>query len=503
MDKPILQLKGITKSFYGVNVLRGVDFEVKPGEIMGLVGENGAGKSTLMKIITGIYTRDGGDIFFEGKSVSFNNATEARDAGISMIHQEFNLFSNLSVAENIFLDRKEYRNKYGVINWKKMRADAKKMLNELGADFDVNFPIKYLSVREKQLVEISKAISTNAKVLIMDEPTGALPESEVQNMFEVIRMLKKRGVAIIYISHRMKEIEQICDRVTVLRDGTVVSVVDMAEGKIDEVISMMIGREIQDYYPHTKREFGDVCFEVKNVTGEGLQDISFSVRQGEVVGLYGLAGAGTTELAEMIMGIRKMQKGTVSFGGKEYKKGSVKAAMEAGIGYVPPDRHQQGVVIKMAVNHNVILSNLSKYRSKLLLHNKKIRNSVHDHIQKLAIKCSGQEQLVLRLSGGNQQKVVLAKWLDRNPSLLILNEPTRGVDVGAKSEIYRLIDQLANQGLSIIFISSELPEILGVSDRIIVFCRGHLQGEYINEGIGQDVLLKAASSTGLGGRDYE
>lgn len=501
MIEPILQTKGITKGFFGVQVLKGIDFEVRPGEVMGLVGENGAGKSTLMKIITGLYTHDGGEIYFEGKPVSFQDASAARDAGVSIIHQEFNLFSNLSVAENIFLDRRDYRRRFGNICWKKMREDARKVLAELGASFDVEMPVRMLSVREQQLVEICKAISTNAKVLIMDEPSAALPESEVGKMFDVIRMLKQRGVAVVYISHRMKEIEQICDRVTVLRDGRNEGVIEMAPSKIDEVIARMIGREIQDYYPHTQRTFGEAKLEVRDVSGDGLKSVSLSVHAGEVLGLYGLAGAGTTELAEMIMGLRKMPQGTVAFEGRPIRKNSIRSAMDTGLGYVPPSRREEGVVVAMGIDENTILANLSAYKTGPFSSTKKIRGSVAHHIEQLQIKCASQSQEVNRLSGGNQQKVVLAKWLDRKPKMLILNEPTRGVDVGAKSEIYKLIDELANSGLPILLISSELPEVLGVSDRVIVMCRGRLAGEYENKDLQQDVLLKAASGTEGGGEN--
>ncbi|RGZ00363.1 sugar ABC transporter ATP-binding protein [Clostridium sp. AM58-1XD] len=501
MAEPILQTCGIIKGFFGVQVLKGIDFEVCPGETMGLVGENGAGKSTLMKIITGLYTNDGGTILYEGKQVEFSDPSKARDMGISIIHQEFNLFSQLSVAENIFLDRKKYRNRCGVINWKKMYRDAESVLKELGADLDVHMPVKLLSVREQQLVEIAKAVSSNAKVLIMDEPSAALPDNEVQKMFDVVNMLKKRGTAIVYISHRMKEIEQICDRVSVLRDGRNVGVVEMAEGKVDEVISMMIGREIKDYYPHTSRDFGEVVLRAERFSGDGLKNVSLNVRSKEVVGLYGLAGSGSTEFAEMLMGIRKRNEGAVFYKEKEIRKDSIRAAMDVGIGYVPPDRRQEGVVVMMDIAKNTVMANLTSYEKNAILQNRRIYETVQKHIDNLRIKCVGQDQEVQRLSGGNQQKVVLAKWLDRSPGLLILNEPTRGVDVGAKSEIYKMIDKLANEGLAILMISSEVPEILGVSDRVVVMCRGKISGEYENKDLGQDILLKAASGGISGGRD--
>lgn len=500
MNDIILRTEKITKGFFGVPVLKGIDFEVKKGEVMGLVGENGAGKSTLMKIVTGLYSLDSGDIFLDGRKVQFRDSKEAQEMGIAIIHQEFNLFSNLSVAENIFLDRKEYRNRLGKINWKKMKRDARTVLSDLGApDLDVEIPVRLLSVREQQLVEISKAVSANARVLIMDEPSAALPVSEVQKMFDVIKMLKNKGVAIVYISHRMMEIEQICNRVTVLRDGVSQGVIEIEAGAIDRVISMMIGREITDYYPHSKRAFGETVLKVENLSGSCVEKVDLHVRKGEVVGLYGLAGAGTTEVAEMIMGLQKYKNGNVSFENKIIAGNSIQSSMNAGIGYIPSDRRQEGVVVKMPIDQNIILANLKKYKGKFLINQKEIVHSVESHIKKLQIKCVDTGQQVQRLSGGNQQKVVLAKWLDRNPRMLILNEPTRGVDIGAKSEIYRLIDELASEGMPILLISSEVPEVLGISDRIIVMCRGRVTGEYENEYVGQDVLLKAASSAMGGG----
>ena len=487
MGQEILKTKGITKSFFGNEVLKGVDLDVLSGEVHGLVGENGAGKSTLMKIITGVYTKNSGQIFLDGREVDFSDPGKARLAGVSIIHQEFNQFSNLSVAENIFLDRKEYRNSLGFVNWKKMRDDAKKALGDLGASFDVEMPERLLSVREQQLVEIAKAVSSNCRVLIMDEPTAALPENEVGKLFEVIRVLKEKGVAVIYISHRMKEIEQICDRVTVLRDGK------KEAGRIDEVISQMIGKSITNYYTHSQRTAGEAILEVRNLSGHGVHDVSLELHRGEVLGLYGLAGSGATETAEMIMGLLRPLQGSVFMGGKKLLMKNINESMNAGIGYVPSDRRQEGIIVNMPISQNTILANLDSYDGRVMLNYKKIETRVAAAIESLKIKCVSSSQEVMRLSGGNQQKVVLAKWLDRNPQVLILNEPTRGVDVGAKSEIYRLIDDLANNNLAILFISSELPEVMGVSDTITVMCRGHITGSFTKAEIGQDTLLKAAS----------
>ena len=494
MNNPVLKAVGIEKGFHGVPVLQGVDFEVNSGEIMGLVGENGAGKSTLVKVISGLYTRDGGEITLDGRQVVFSNPKEAKGAGISIIHQELNLFSHLSIAENIFLDRKDYRSKWGKINWKKMREDARKILRDLGSDLDVTIPVQKLSVREKSLVEIAKAMSLNAKVLIMDEPTGALPESEIQNMFSLVRLLKEKGVAIVYISHRMKEIEEICDRVTVLRDGLSQGIVDMEPGKIDEVISLMIGQKMDNYYIHSRREPGGVVFEVKNLVGTHVQDISLELHNNEVLGLYGLEGAGTLELAEMVMGLMKYSGGKVTFKGKEIKPSGKDDALHQGIGYVPSDRRLQGLVTRMKISDNVIMANLPAYNKGGFLDRKMIREHVQKQIDNMRVKCTGQDQVVQNLSGGNQQKIVLGKWLDREPQMLILNEPTRGVDIGAKQEIYRLIDNLANEGLPILLVSTDLQEVIGISDRVIVMSRGRKSGEFHGAELTEQNLLKHASS---------
>ena len=457
MVQPILAARRITKSFFGVQVLKGLDFTLNSGEIMGLIGENGAGKSTLMKIIAGLYTFDDGEILYGGKSVRFNDPGESRDVGIAIIHQEFNLFSNLSVAENIFLNREEFQGLFGRVRWKRMYGEARRVLGELGAKLDVAMPVRLLSVREQQLVEIAKAVSTDAKVLIMDEPSAALPDNEVQHMFDLVRILKRQGVGVVYISHRMQEVTQICDRVTILRDGVNVGVKSVADTHIDQIIALMVGREINDYYPHSAHAVGDVMLEVNGVGGEDLPLNSLKVHSGEVVGLYGLAGSGSTELAEMIMGLRPTTSGSVRVGEKPIRKRVMQNAMESGIAYVPPDRRKEGVIVELPVNDNIILANMEQYTHNGVLVRKKIEARTRQHIDSLSIKCSSQTQTVNSLSGGNQQKVVLGKWLDREPTIMILNEPTRGVDVGAKSEIYKLIDQLASRGMAILLISSEVP----------------------------------------------
>jgi len=493
----ILSVKDIEKSFPGNQVLKKVSMSVLPGEVMGLVGENGAGKSTLMKIITGVYSFDAGEIMFEGRSVSFDNPKEALKQGIAIIHQEFNLFQNLSVAENIFLDRSEYLGKLGKVQWKKMEKEAQAVLGELGANFDVDTLVSDIGVREQQLVEIAKAVSSNSKVIIMDEPSAALPQNEVGHLFDVINILKSRGCAIIYVSHRMKEIEEICDRVTVLRNGVNVGTLVMAKSNIQDIVTMMCGREIGEYYPHTLHVAGNTALKVSDLTTDFLKNISFEIKEQEIIGLYGLAGSGSTELAESLFGLSKIDNGEIETSAGKAVKGKYnpKKAMELGFSYVPPDRHREGIVKELSIEKNLILAQMSAYTKLGFMSRKKIEESSKSYIKQLNIRTTSSKQYLLNLSGGNQQKVVLARWLDVGPRILILNEPTRGVDIGAKVEIYTLIDKLAKSGLAILLISSEIPEVLGMCDRILVMNKGAISGEYENKGLEQETLLSAASGT--------
>lgn len=492
-EKPILEIKQVEKRFPGNYVLRKIDLDVYSGEVLGLIGENGAGKSTLMKIITGVYSLDAGEIIFEGKKVSFNNTKEALAKGIAIIHQEFNLFQNLTVAENIFLDREGYHNKWGKVDWKKIRKDAKDILKELGAEFDVDTLVSEIGVREQQLIEIAKAISSNAKVIIMDEPSAALPQNEVGHLFDVIRLLKKRGCAIIYVSHRMKEIEEICDRVTVLRNGINVGTSRIADTNMHGIISLMCGREINNYYPHKKLDLGEIALEVKNVTNQFVKDVSFTVHKREILGIYGLAGSGSTQLAECIFGLGRFRDGEVTTLKGKAVKHTPEESMELGVAYVPPDRRREGIIKELSIEKNFILSQLKRYTSGGFLNQKKIEESTDKYMKQLNIRAVNSKMLLGNLSGGNQQKVVLARWLDANPDVLILNEPTRGVDIGAKVEIYALIDELAKKGLSIVMISSEIPEVIGMCDRILVMNKGRISGEFDSYELDQEKLLNAAS----------
>ena len=493
MAEYVLQVRGISKTFSGTRALNGVHFAIKPGEVVGLVGENGAGKSTLMKIITGVYGADSGTILLEERAVGFKNSLEALRAGIAMMHQELNLFRNISVYENIYLDRKDYRNCFGRIDRNKMKRDARELMQKLGAALDVETKAAYLSIREQQIVEIARAVSSNAKVIIMDEPSAALTEGEVQNMFEVVRTLKNRGVAVIYVSHRMNEIKQICDRVTVLRDGENAGELLMARHEIRDIVTKMVGREIENYYPKQKRIGGRTILEVEGLQSGLLKDISFRVREHEVVCLYGLAGSGITELAECLFGLRRSRQGKVRVNGTALTQITPAKAIRHGVAYVPPDRRSEGIVADQSIENNIILASYKKSSIYSFLQRKKITDIARGAMRKLNIKAVDSKQKIVFLSGGNQQKVVLTKWLETQPSVLILNEPTRGVDVGAKAEIYAQIDHLAAEGMGIVFITSEVPEVIGMADRVLVINKGRIASELQVEECSQEKLLAVAS----------
>ncbi len=500
METFALEARGIHKAFGKNKVLLGVDLELRRGEVMGLIGENGAGKSTLLKILTGVYTKNAGDIFVDGQKVTIESPNDAKQHGISIIHQEFNLLYDLTVAENVFVDRKDYRNRFGVLNWKRIRREASEILRSLGSEIDVNRMVNTLSVREQQLVEIARSISDNCKILFMDEPSAALPQNEVEKMFALIRLLKEKGVSIIYVSHRMSEIMEICDRVTVMRDGVVISVIDTPSGDadmerrtIDRIVAEMTGKNIQDYYPHSEHKSHGIALEVESLHEKDGAEVSFQAHQGEVLAIYGLAGSGATEIAEMLVGMREKEGGRIRIFGKETSIGSIREAKSHGLIYIPPDRRQEGAVMTMSILQNVVMTNINHYCKWGFMNFAQMGESARAHIRQLSIVCTSEQQETGRLSGGNQQKVVIAKALDCKPQILLMNDPTRGVDVGAKAEIYALINELVVEGRTVILISSELPEVLGISDRIIVVNRGAIVAEFKNEGLDQTTLLQAAS----------
>ena len=471
-----IRMSGINKAFGGNPVLRDAGFELSDGEIHALMGENGAGKSTLMKILTGVYTKDAGDIFVDDKEVCYKNPQEAEKAGIVFIHQELNVLFDMTVEENMFLG-KEISNKFGVCDKQAMRAEVKKILDMLGVDIDPGETMDMLSIGQQQMIEIAKALMVDAKVIIMDEPTAALTQKETEVLFGVVRSLKSKGVSIVYISHRMEEIFELCDRITILRDGQYIGTRQIKETDMSEVVKMMIGREIGERYPERDVKIGDIAFEVKGLNCPGVfSDISFNVKAGEVLGVAGLMGAGRTEIMQAIFGNMPNVTGQIFVEGKEVSNKSPEQAMKNGIGFITEDRKTEGLMLEESIMKNIAITNLSSISKNGVLNKKSEMDMVRKGIEELRIKCTGPEHYCNKLSGGNQQKVVFAKWIFTDPKVLILDEPTRGVDIGAKKEIYSIINDLAAKGVAIIMVSSELPEVLGMSDRIMVISEGKIGG---------------------------
>ena len=478
MGDIILTMKGIDKSFPGVHALDHVDLEIRKGEVLALMGENGAGKSTLMKVLTGIYKKDSGTITYEGKEVEFANTREAQDAGVVIVHQELNMLGHLTVAQNLFIGR-EFMN--GVkIDDKKMNEEAKKLFDKLNVDIDPSETMSNLTVGKQQMCEIAKAVSFDAKVIIFDEPSAALTETEIEAMFEIIRDLKKRDIAMVYISHRMDEIKVITDRVTVMRDGTYVGTIITKDSTKEDIINMMVGRVIYED-PKTQSMVAPdapVVLEVKNLNaGKMVQDVSFKLHKGEILGFSGLMGAGRTETARALFGADPVDSGEIYINGEKVTINSPRDAVRAGIGYLSEDRKRYGCVVQKTVAENTTMATMKNFMNGLLINKKKEAEVAQQYVEALATKTPSVEQLVVNLSGGNQQKVVIAKWLTRDCEILIFDEPTRGIDVGAKNEIYKLMNKLASEGKSIIMISSEMTEILRMSDRIVVMCEGKKTGE--------------------------
>ena len=498
MGDIILTMKGIDKSFPGVHALDHVDLEVRKGEVLALMGENGAGKSTLMKVLTGIYKKDSGTITYEGKEVEFKNTREAQDAGIVIVHQELNMLGHLTVAQNLFIGR-EFK-KGITIDDKKMNEEAKKLFDRLNVDIDPKEKMSNLTVGKQQMCEIAKAVSFDAKVIIFDEPSAALTEAEIEEMFKIIRDLKKKDIAMVYISHRMDEIKVITDRVTVMRDGTYVGTLITNECTKEDIINMMVGRVIYED-PKTESavpEDAPVVLKVEHLNaGKMVQDVSFELRKGEILGFSGLMGAGRTETARALFGADPKQSGKISIMGKdgqlhEVTINSPQDAVNYGIGYLSEDRRRYGVVVQKSVTENSTLATMEEYCNGLFINKAKEKKVTEKYVKELATKTPTTDQLVVNLSGGNQQKVVIAKWLTRDSEILIFDEPTRGIDVGAKNEIYKLMSKLAAEGKSIIMISSEMTEILRMSDRIIIMCEGKVTGNIdISEATQERIMDKA------------
>ncbi|MCT8349458.1 ribose ABC transporter ATP-binding protein RbsA [Photorhabdus temperata] len=490
--RPALELKGISKSFPGVKALSGAALRVYPGKVMALVGENGAGKSTMMKVLTGIYTKDTGTIHYLGKEVIFSDPKSSQDAGIGIIHQELNLIPQLTIAENIFLGR-EFVNKFGAIDWKKMYQEADRLLKKLNLSYSSHWRVAELSIGDQQMIEIAKVLSFESKVIIMDEPTDALTDTETESLFNIIRELTSQGCGIVYISHRLKEIFEICDDVTVFRDGQFIGEKPVKQLKEETLIEMMVGRKLEEQYPRLNFPRGKKRLEVKQISGPGVTNVSFSLYSGEILGISGLMGAGRTELMKIIYGALPKTQGQITLDGTPVVTRNPQDGLACGIVYISEDRKCDGLVLDMSVKENMSLTALRYFSNKSgSLNHKKEQQAVNDFIKLFNIKTPSMEQTIGLLSGGNQQKVAIARGLMTRPKILILDEPTRGVDVGAKKEIYKLINQFKKEGLSIILVSSEMPEVIGMSDRILVMYEGHISGEFFAEQATQEILMAAA-----------
>ncbi len=490
----LLEMKGISKRFRGVHALNGVNFDLRKGEVHALVGENGAGKSTLMKVLTGIHQPDAGEIFYLGKPYAVKNIGESQALGISMVHQELNMMNDLTVAQNIFIGR-EMRSGF-IIKDNDMVKETRTIFDHIGIDIDPKMKLGRLTVGKQQMVEIAKAVSRDCKVLILDEPTAALTQTEIDELFQIMADLKSKGIGMIYISHRMDEIKAISDRITVMRDGEYVGTVDTDSVTKDEIINMMIGRVVyEDPKTHSEvPEDAETVLEVKNLTSGNLfKNVSFKLRKGEVLGFSGLMGAGRTEVARAIFGADPIDSGEIYVNGKPVSIKSPKDAVDLGIGYLSEDRKRYGLMLDKSVAENTVLASLDKYIKFGIINDRKIKEEAQIENSKLKTKTPSMEQALKNLSGGNQQKVIIARWLIKNSDILIFDEPTRGIDVGAKSEIYTLMNELARSGKSIIMISSELVEILRMSDRVLVMCEGKKTGELDISEANQEKIMQLAT----------
>lgn len=494
VETPLLEVCEIGKQFPGVRALHEVDLTVRHSEVLAVIGENGAGKSTLMKILAGVQLPDSGQVLIDGKPVTLDSVKASLNSGVALIHQELNLAENLQVGENIYLGREP--NRFGFIDRKQINVDAAKVLKQIGLAVEPTTPLSDLSIGQRQMVEIAKAMSVGARVLIMDEPTSSLSTAEAERLFEVVKDLRKRGVSVIYISHRLGEVKALSDRVVVLRDGENAGVLDREEITHDNMVRMMVGRDVSQFYAREALPIGDVVLSV-----DGLRtptwpehEITFSIRQGEIVGIAGLVGAGRTEMLRTLFGVDYPVAGTVTVDGKTIDLKSPIAAIDAGIALVPEDRKLDGLVIDMSVRHNIGLAALSRNRLAGGFLNRAIENrDAAQMIRDLRIKTPNDSQVTRFLSGGNQQKVVLGKWLSMKPKILLLDEPTRGIDVGAKQEIYQLMEKLAKEGLAVLFVSSEMEEIMGMSDRTIVMHEGRITGELQRSELSEESIMQLAT----------
>lgn len=493
-SSPILEMKNISKSFPGVKALENVSLKAYGGKVLALLGENGAGKSTLMKILSGVYTKDSGQILVEGTEVDITGIKMAEKLGITIIHQELSVLPNLTVAQNIFLGNERFNAFTRRINKSNLRAMSLRFLEQIGSKIDPDTYVKDITVGEMQMIEIAKALTKNSKIIIMDEPTTALTEVETSSLFTVIKKLKEKGLAVIYISHRMNEIFETCDDITVLRDGKLVGNAVVKNVTKDELITMMVGRKLEEQYPYREEETTKTILKAENISfSNWVKDASFEVKAGEILGIAGLMGAGRTELAKTIFGEYKKDSGEIYVDGERVSINSPADAIKHGICYLSEDRKKEGLVLKMSVAQNMTLANLHNYQKGLKWINKEAASKdVDNYIKKLSIKTPNAHQLIKNLSGGNQQKVILAKWLMLSPKVLIVDEPTKGIDVGAKKEIYEVLNELKRIGKAVVLISSDLPEVIGVSDRVIVMHEGKITGELPRAEANQENIMKYA-----------
>ena len=487
----LLEMRGIRKSFYGNEVLHSVDLTLEAGTVLALMGENGSGKSTMMNILVGIHKRDDGIIKIDGQEVEIESPHDAQKLGIAMIHQELSSVVEMSVAENIYLGREPIKN--GFIDYKKMYRDTEELLKNLNIDLNPKTKMGKLRVADQQLVEIAKAVSQNARILIMDEPTSSITDREVENLYGIIRDLKMRKTGIIYISHKMEEVYTITDQITVLRDGASIATWNTKEATNDMVVKAMVGRELTEQYPKRDVKIGDTILELKDFTQEGVfENISFKLHRGEILGLVGLVGAGRTETMQALFGITKPDRGEVYLKGQKVEFKKPVDAIKNGLAYVTEDRKGEGLVLPMSIAHNITLPSMKELSRKIFVKQKEEKDKVGKEIEDLKVKTTSPNLAVKNLSGGNQQKVVLAKWMLKNPDVIIFDEPTRGIDVGAKAEIYKLMNEFVSEGKAIIMISSELPEAMGMSDRILVLSNHKMSGELSKNEFNQKSLMKLA-----------
>ena len=494
-NKYILSIHGMSKSFGRNKVLNHIDLNVKPGSIMGLMGENGAGKSTMMKCLFGTYQKDEGTIVLDGKEVNFSGPKDALENGVAMVHQELNQCLERNVIDNLFLGRYP-KNSLGVVDEGRMKKEASDLFRKLGITVNLTQPMKKMSVSKRQMCEIAKAISYNSKVIVLDEPTSSLTAPEVAKLFKMMRQLKDQGISLIYISHKMDEIFEICDQISVLRDGSLVMTKDSKDTNMNELISAMVGRSLDNRFPPVDNTPGETILSVQNLSTKyapKLQNISFDVKKGEIFGLYGLVGAGRTELLETIFGMRTRAAGNVIYDGKMMNFASPKDAMNHGFALITEERKANGLFLKADITFNTTIANMNHYKSGLALSHDDMVRATAEEIKVMHTKCMGPDDMIANLSGGNQQKVIFGKWLERSPNIFMMDDPTRGIDVGAKYEIYELIINMAKQGKTIIVVSSEMPEILGITNRIGVMSNGHLAGIVNTKETNQEEILKLSA----------